>query len=112
MIDKTLINLVKQLADEERKIKEFKSRIRIKGTISAKGITKNGNIRLTVKKGDDEIKFIILKNHKEIFHLAERLSTGRSVSVVGIRKRLRMIICTQLKVLDKGVDHSKQMRLI
>src|SRR3989338_3586880 len=110
-MDRTLINLVTQLANQERKIKEYKSRIRIKGTISAKGITKNGNIRLTVKKENYEIRFIVLKTHKEIFHLAEKLSIGRSVSVVGIRKRLRMIICTQLKVLDKGIDHSKQMTL-
>ena len=111
-MDRTLINLVTQLANQERKIKEYKSRIRIKGTISAKGVTKNGNIRLTVKKEDYEIRFIVLKAHKESFHLAERLSIGRSVSVVGIRKRLRMIICTQLKVLDKGIDHSKQMTLM
>ncbi|MBI5002963.1 hypothetical protein HZC31_06255 [Candidatus Woesearchaeota archaeon] len=111
-MDRTLINLVTKLADEERKIKEYKSRIRLKGTISAKGVTKNGNIRLTVKKEDYEIRFIALKAHKEIFHLAERLSIGRSVSVVGIRKRLRMIICMQLKVLDKGIDQSKQMTLL
>jgi tRNA(Ile2) C34 agmatinyltransferase TiaS len=112
IMDSTLINLTKKLADEERKIKEYKSRIRIKGIISNKGITKSGNIRLIVKKGDDEIRFIVLKSHKERFQSAERLSLGRAVSVVGIRKRLRMIICTKLKVLDKGIDHSKQMTLV
>ncbi|PIN78226.1 hypothetical protein COV16_06255 [Candidatus Woesearchaeota archaeon CG10_big_fil_rev_8_21_14_0_10_34_8] len=74
-METTLINLVKKLADEERKIKEYKSRIRIKGTISAKGITKNGNIRLTVKKEDYEIRFIVLKIHKGKYHLAENLSS-------------------------------------
>lgn len=111
MIDKTLINLVKELADEERKIKEFKSRIRIKGKIVAKSLTKKGNLKLTVKKDENEISFIILKNHKEIYFLAERLSLGRSVSVEGIRKKFRMIICTKLKVLDKGMDNSKQLKL-
>ena len=111
MIDKTLINLVKKLADEERKIKEFKSRIRIKGKIVAKSLTKNGNLKLTVKKEENEISFIILKSHKNTYFLAERLSLGRSVSVGGISKKLRMIICIKLKILDKGIDTSKQMRL-
>lgn len=112
MIDKTLINLVKKLADEERKIKEFKDRIRIKGRITVKSLTKNGNIRLTVKRDETEISFIILKNHKETYFLAEKLSIGRSVSLVGIRKKFRMIICTKLKVLDKGIDTSKQLKLV
>ncbi len=112
MIDKTLINLVKKLADEERKIKEFKSRIRIKGKIVAKFLTKNENIKLTVKKDETEISFIILKSHKNTYFLAERLSLGRSVSLEGIRKKLRMIICTKLKVLDKGIDSSKQLKLV
>lgn len=111
MIDRTLINLVKELADKERTTKEFKSRIRIKGKIVAKSLTKNGNVKLTVKKDENEISFIILKNHKETYFLAERLSLGRSVFVEGIRKKLRMIICTKLKALDKGIDASKQLRL-
>ena len=112
MIDKTLINLVKRLADEERKIKEFKNRIRIKGRIAAKSLTKKGNIKISVKKEENEISFIILKSHKSTYFLAERLSLGRSVSVEGVRKKFRMIICTKLKVLDKGIDNSKQLKLI
>lgn len=111
MIDKTLINLVKELADKERKIKEFNNRIRIKGKIAAKSLTKAGNMKLTVKREDNEISFIILKSHKDKFFLAEKLSLGRSVSVEGIRKKFRMIICTKLKALDKGVDSSKQLKL-
>lgn len=111
MIDKTLINLVKQLADKERTIKEIKSRPRIKGKIVAKSLTKNKNIKLTIKNDNNEISFIILKNHKDKYFLAERLSIGRSVSVEGVRKRLRMIICTKLKVLDKGIDGTKQLKL-
>ncbi len=111
MIDKTLINLVKELADKERKIEEFKSRIRIKGKIVAKSLTKNGNLKLTVKKDENEISFIILKSHREKYFLAEKLSLGRSVSLEGVRKKFRMIICTKLKVLDKGVDGSRQLKL-
>jgi len=111
MIDKTLINRVKKLADEERKVKEFKSRIRIKGNIVAKSLTKKGNIKLTVKRNDTEISFIILKSHQNKYFLAEKLSLGRSVSVEGIRKKFRMIICTKLKVLDKGISNSRQLRL-
>lgn len=111
MIDKTLINLVKEMADKERTIKEIKSRIRIKGKIAAKSLTKKGNIKLKVKRDENEISFIILKSHKDRYFLAERLSLGRSVSVEGIRKKFRIIICTKLKVLDKGIDTSKQLRL-
>ncbi|MFH1849335.1 MAG: hypothetical protein ABH879_04055 [archaeon] len=50
MIDTTLIDKLKVLADKERKIKEFKRRLRIKGKVTAKGITKKGNKTLTIKR--------------------------------------------------------------
>ena len=43
-IDTTLIDALKVLADKERKIKEYKKRLRIKGKIAAKGTTKKRNI--------------------------------------------------------------------
>lgn len=98
------------MARMEKKIKEFKKRLRLKGKVVAKGTTKKGNITLTVKRDEDELKFTVLKSHKESFALAERLSIGKSVSAHGIPK-FRMIICTRLKVLDKGVDESKQRKL-
>ena len=64
----------------------------------------------TVKEKDDEFKFTVLKSHKESFALAEKLAVGKSVSVQGIPK-FRMIICTKLKILDKGIDESKQRKL-
>ena len=111
MIDTTLINIVKEMVEQERKIKEFKSRIRIKGKVANKSLTKNGNIKLIVKKEEIEISFIILKSHKDKYFLADKLAIGRSVSLEGVRKKLRMIICTKLKVLDKGTDNSKQMKI-
>ena len=110
MIDTTLIDKLTEMASKEKKIKEFKKRLRIKGKVLAKGETKKGNITLTIRKGEDEFKFTVLKSHKESFALAERLSIGKSVSVHGIPK-FRMIICTRLKVLDKGIDESKQRKL-
>ena len=110
MIDKTLINILTELVKKEKKIKEFKKRLRVKGNVVAKGTTKKGNITLTVRKGEDRFKFIILKSHKESFALAEKLAVGKSVSVQGIPK-FRMIICTKLKILDKGIDESKQRKL-
>ncbi len=110
MIDTTLIDKLTEMANKEKKIKEFKKRLRIKGKVVAKGKTKKGNIALTIKKSEDEFKFTILKSHKESFALAEMLSIGKSVSAHGIPK-FRMIICTRLKLLEKGIDESKQKRL-
>ena len=110
MIDTTLIDKLTEMANKEKKIKEFKKRLRLKGKVAAKGITKKGNISLKIKKDDNEYKFTVLKSHKESFALAERLSIGKSVSVQGIPK-FRMIICTKLKELEKGIDESKQRRL-
>jgi len=110
MIDTTLIDKLTEMANKEKKIKEFKKRLRIKGKVLAKGETKKGNITLTIRKGEDEFKFTVLKSHKESFALAERLSIGKSVSVHGIPK-FRMIICTRLKVVEKGIDESKQKKL-
>ena len=110
MIDTTLIDKLTEMANKEKKIKEFKKRLRLKGKVAAKGTTKKGNITLTIRKGKDDFRFTVLKSHKESFALAERLSIGKSVSVHGIPK-FRMIICTRLKVLEKGIDESKQRKL-
>ena len=110
MIDTTLIDRLTILANKEKKIKEFKKRLRVKGKVTAKVTTKKGNITLTVKKDEDELKFTVLKTHKESFALAEKLAVGKSVSVQGIPK-FRFIICTKLKLLDKGIDESKQRKL-
>lgn len=105
-IDKTLINTLSELARKEKKVKEFKSRVRVKGKIIRKGKTKNGSIKLIVQKDDDIYNFIVIKTHKENYALAEKLTLGSFVSVVGINK-FRAIICTQLKQLHK-IDESRQ----
>ncbi len=111
MIDKTLINTLTEMAKKERKIKEFKKRLRLKGKVVKKGETKKENIALTVKEKEDDFKFTVLKSHKESFALAEKLAVGQSVSIIGIPK-FKMIICTKLKVLDSGIDESKQRKLV
>jgi polyisoprenoid-binding protein YceI len=110
MIDTTLIKQLKVLASKEKKINEYKRRLRVKGKITAKGITKKGNITITIKKEGEEYKFTVLKFHKERFAFAGKLRIGRSVYAQGIPK-LRMIICTQLKELDKGTEEGKQAKL-
>ena len=108
-MDRTLINTISELARKEKKINEFKSRIRVKGKIVKKGKTKKGSIKLIVQKADDKYNFVVIKAHKENFALAERLEVGSFVSVVGISK-FRAIICTQLKQLHK-MDESRQAEL-
>src|SRR3989337_740624 len=100
-IDRTLINRISELARKEKKIKEFKSRVRVKGKI-----IKKGSIKLIVQKADDKYNFVVIKTHKENYALAERLEVGSFVSVVGISK-FRAIICTQLKQLHK-MDERRQ----
>lgn len=108
-IDRTLINAISELARKEKKIKEFKSRIRVKGKLIKKGKTKKGSIKLIIEKGGDKYNFIVIKAHKENYALAEKLRIGSFVSAVGINK-FRAIICTQLKQLNK-VDESRQTTL-
>ncbi len=105
-IDRTLINTISKLAQQEKKIKEFKSRTRVKGKIIKKGKTKKGSIKLIVQEGEDKYNFIVVKIHKENYDLAEKLDVGSFVSVVGISK-FRAIICTQLKQLHR-MDGSRQ----
>ena len=106
MIDATLINTLKVLAQKEKKIKEFKSRVRVKGKIIKKGKTKKGSIKLIVQKADDKYNFVVIKTHKENFALAERLEVGSFVSVAGVKK-IRVIIYTHLNQKRK-IDVSTQ----
>ena len=110
MIDTTLIDNLKVLADKERKTKEYKKRLRIKGKVQDLGRTRKDNMTLTIEKDKEKYKFTILKSHKESFALANKLHQGNSVSVVGIPK-FRMIICTHLKLLEKGLGEGKQDKL-
>ncbi|MBN1157532.1 hypothetical protein JXA85_07975 [Candidatus Woesearchaeota archaeon] len=104
-----LIETLKQISRKENKIKEFKRRLRIKGRVIKKSLTKKGNFKLTVQKGDDKYNFVIMKSHKDKCALLEKLEIGAFVSAVGIRK-FRAIICTQLKRIEK-VDESQQRTL-
>ena len=110
VIDTTLIDRLTVLASKEKKIKEFKGRLRVTGKVVEKGMTKKGNITLKIKKDDNEYKFTVLKSHKDRFALAEKLTAGKSLSIEGIPK-FRMIICTRLKGLEKGIQEGKQTKL-
>ena len=105
-IDRTLINRISELARKEKKVKEFKRRVRVNGKIIKKGKTKKGSIKLIVQKGEDKYNFVVVKTHKDNYALAEKLEVGSFVSVVGISK-FRAIICTQIKQLHK-MDESRQ----
>ena len=110
-IDTTLLDKIKVLADKERKIKEYRKRLRVKGKVVARGMTKNGNISLIIGKNGDTLKFTVLKSHKERYALAEKLKIGKSVSIEGIPK-FRFIICTRLGIIEKGIDENKPSQLL
>lgn len=109
MFDDTLLKKMKILAAQEKKVKEFKRRIRVKGKIIKKSKTKNDNIKLRVQKGDSEYNFIIIKTHKERFAISEGLSKGDYVHAEGVNK-FRAVICTKIKRIAKP-DESRQMTL-
>ena len=109
-IDKTLLNTLSALARKEKLGKAFSRRIRVKGKVIEKGLTKKGNIKLVVQKGEDKYGFVIIKSHKERYALAEKLTKGSLVSAEGINK-FRTIICTKLKKIQR-IDSSKQETLI
>lgn len=80
-IDASLLDKLKVLAKKEKKLKEYKRRLRIKGRLIGKGFTKNKNIKLTVRKEDEDYSFIVIKTHKERYALAEKISAGKSVTI-------------------------------
>lgn len=104
-----LLKLVKEMARKEKKLKEYKRKIRVRGKIVRKGLTKKGNIRLKVKKNDIKYNFVVVKTHKERFDLAQKLKIGEFVYAEGIN-RFRAVICTKLKQI-KRIDESKQSKL-
>jgi dissimilatory sulfite reductase (desulfoviridin) alpha/beta subunit len=109
-IDRTLINAISELTSKEKKMREFKSRVRVKGKLIKKGKTKKGSIKLIVQEKDEKYNFVVIKTHKENLALAEQLRVGSFVSAVGISK-FRAIICTQLKQLHKA-DGCRQTTLL
>ena len=110
MIDATLINRLEALAGKEKKINAYKRRLRLKGRVVAKGATKKGNLTLSIEKEGEKYSFTVLKSHKERYALAALLEIGKSVSIEGI-PRFRMVICTRLKVLGRGVSEGRQAKL-
>ena len=73
----------------KRKIKEFKSRIRIKGKIVAKSLTKKGNLKITVKKEEEEIG----SNHFMIFpYLKSFYATTPSNTITATVLKIIVII--------------------
>lgn len=111
MIDTTLIKTLEALAKTEKKIKGYKRRIRIKGKVVAKGVTKNGNISLKIEKEGENCSFTVLRSHRERFALAGKLEVGKNISIAGI-PRFRMVICTLLKPLEKvrGVERQEKLK--
>ncbi|MCK5283493.1 MAG: hypothetical protein KAK00_08875 [Nanoarchaeota archaeon] len=108
-MDNRLQRIIKEMASEEKKLKEFKRRLHAKGKIIEKKLTDNENIKLRIKKGDDKFNFIVLKSHKERFELANKLQKGEYVSASGIPK-FRYLLCTRLKKIKK-IDESRQSKL-
>ena len=111
MIDRTLIDKVAVFAKNEKEINNIKSRLRIRGKITAKSVSKKGNLKILVKRGKKEYTFTILKTHKEKFIALEKIPLNTSISMEGI-STLRAIICTRFKVLKKGIDESSQKNLL
>lgn len=109
-IDKTLLNTLSALARKEKRGKEFSRRVRVKGKIVKKGLTKKGNIKLVVQKGEDKYSFVIIKSHKDDYALAEKLAKGSFVNAEGINK-FRAVICTKLRKISR-IDEGEQMTLV
>ena len=97
---KELLKICMDMSRKEKKIKEFKRRIRVKGKITRKSFNKNGNLKLRIEKDDDAYNFVVIKSHKEKCALAESLSEGDYASAQG-KLVFRAIICTQLKKIRK-----------
>ncbi len=110
MTTNKLLETLKEMVKKEKISKHFKRLLRVKGAITAKSLTKKGNISLKVKKEEDECNFTVLKSHKERYSLAEKLEVGNWVSAAEI-PRFGTAICTQLKKISKPTDEGKQATL-
>jgi hypothetical protein len=104
-----LLEIVQDMAQKEKKLKEYKRRIHARGRIIEKKVTDNGNIKLKVQKGEDNFNFIVIKSHKERYELANKLQKGECVSASGIPK-FRYLLCVKLKKI-KNIDESRQIGL-
>ena|SRR3989344_2158648 len=92
-----LLQTLHAMVEKKNKKNSFRTRARIKGRITKKNVTKNNNITLTIKRGEREINFLVLKHHKNKFALAQKLNINNPVFAEGIRK-FRFIICTKLNL--------------
>lgn len=101
MTSKELSKIIRKLVIKEKKVNEYKKRIRLKGIIEKKSLSKKENIILTINKTN----FTILKSHKEKFNLAEKLNINDNVSIEAIPK-FKINICTKLKKLDYKKQHN------
>ncbi len=110
MTNAKLLEALEDIADKERRIREYKRRLRIKGKVTATGKTKRDNITLTVEKDKEEYKFTILQSNKERYALAQKINIGTGISIEGI-PTFRTVICTRLKILEKGLAQGKQEKL-
>ncbi|MEA2035988.1 MAG: hypothetical protein U9O94_00660 [Nanoarchaeota archaeon] len=101
-----LLKILGEMVKKEKAAKYFKSKLRIKGEIIKKSLTKNKNIKLQIQCKQDKDNVIVLKTHKGRYKLAETLMKGNYVSAEGIPK-LRWVLCTKLKKIER-IDLSKQ----
>ena len=101
---------MEELCKEQQKSKEFKKKLRVRGKVQEKSLTKKGNIKLKIKTGENVFKIVILKSHKDNFQLAENLLINSSVYAEGIPK-LGFILCTKLNLLTREIDESEQIKL-
>ena len=108
-VDNRLLKIVKEMASKERKLKEFKRRLHLKGELLEKALTDKKNIKLRIQEKDGTATLIVLKSHKESYALASVLNAGEYVSATGIPK-FRYILCTRIKRM-KRPESGTQSRL-
>jgi len=101
---------MEKLCAEQQKSKEFKKKLRIRGKLQEKSLTKKGNIKLKITKGENVFRIVVLQSHKEKFKLAENLLVNSSVYAEGLPK-LGFILCTKLNLLTREIDESEQVKL-
>jgi len=105
--DPTLINILKKEVEREKWI----NKLRIKGVVIKKRITRKGSFMFTVKTRKSEYDIVVPKFRKKEFEIAESINEGDSIKATG-DKSIGVIFCDRIEKLGKPVElNEKQSKL-
>ena len=106
--DDRLIRILEKEVIKER----WRKKLRIKGVVTKKRITRKGSFMFTVRTSKSEHDIVVPKHRKKEFELAEKINAGDSIKAIG-DKNISFVFCDRLEKLHKPVKYDeKQSKLV